>query len=144
MMHISRTARTPSYNDDGRTAETVVADTRPIWSSAVRKMADARSIEMNETTQKLAKDVKSVAADTRELMTASAECVADSIVSAREKTRMALADIQEKLFDAKQVAVDEVRAKARAADDYVHHSPWVSLGMAALVGVAVGFLLGRR
>ena len=99
---------------------------------------------MNEATQKLAKDVKSVAADTRELMTASAESVADSIVSARDKTRMALADIQEKLFDAKQVAVDEVRAKARAADDYVHHSPWVSLGMAALVGVAVGFLLGRR
>jgi ElaB/YqjD/DUF883 family membrane-anchored ribosome-binding protein len=124
--------------------ETVVADTRPIWSSAVRKTADDRSIEMNETTQKLAKDMKSVAADTRELVTAGAECMADSVVSAREKTRMALADIQAKISDAKQVAVDEVRAKARAADDYVHDSPWVSLGMAAVVGIAVGFLLGRR
>jgi ElaB/YqjD/DUF883 family membrane-anchored ribosome-binding protein len=144
MMQISRTATAASYNGAGRTAETVVADTRPIWSSAVRKTADDRSIEMNETTQKLAKDMKSVAADTRELVTAGAECMADSVVSAREKTRMALADIQAKISDAKQVAVDEVRAKARAADDYVHDSPWVSLGMAAVVGIAVGFLLGRR
>jgi ElaB/YqjD/DUF883 family membrane-anchored ribosome-binding protein len=99
---------------------------------------------MNETTQKLARDMESVAADARELIVTGAERVADSVTSAREKTRATIADMQTKLSEAKQAAVDKVQEGARAADDYVHDSPWASIGAAALIGAVIGFILGRR
>jgi len=99
---------------------------------------------MNETTEKPGRNTKSIAADACELVMATTERMTDSVASAREKTRAALAGIQTKISGAKQVAVDEVRTRARAADDYVHDSPWKSLGVAALVGLAIGLLLGRR
>jgi ElaB/YqjD/DUF883 family membrane-anchored ribosome-binding protein len=41
-----------------------------------------------------------------------------------------------------------VRAQARrvasSADGYVRESPWQALGIAALAGLAVGFLVARR
>ena len=36
------------------------------------------------------------------------------------------------------------RNAAGATDDYVRASPWQAIGLAALAGVGVGFLLARR
>lgn len=112
--------------------------------AAVQQLVNDRSIDMNETTQKLARDVDSVAADARELIVTGAERVADGVTSAREKTRATIAEVQTKISGAKQAAVDKMHEGARAADDYVHASPWASIGAAALIGAVIGFILGRR
>lgn len=39
---------------------------------------------------------------------------------------------------------DTARHAAAATDDYVRGSPWQSLGIAALAGMACGYLLARR
>jgi ElaB/YqjD/DUF883 family membrane-anchored ribosome-binding protein len=36
------------------------------------------------------------------------------------------------------------RQAASTADDYVRDNPWQALGVAALVGVTIGFLASRR
>jgi ElaB/YqjD/DUF883 family membrane-anchored ribosome-binding protein len=41
-------------------------------------------------------------------------------------------------------ALNKARHTVRAADDYVHDSPWALIGAAALVAAAVGYVLGRR
>jgi ElaB/YqjD/DUF883 family membrane-anchored ribosome-binding protein len=43
-----------------------------------------------------------------------------------------------------QPAVVKVRSAAAAADDYVRHSPWSAIGIAAAAGMLIGFLTGRR
>jgi ElaB/YqjD/DUF883 family membrane-anchored ribosome-binding protein len=48
-------------------------------------------------------------------------------------TRAALAD-----------AGESVKNAAIATDDYVHDSPWVAVGIAAGVAIALGFILGRQ
>ncbi|HTP38803.1 MAG TPA: hypothetical protein VMI92_04450 [Steroidobacteraceae bacterium] len=39
---------------------------------------------------------------------------------------------------------EKVRAVASGTNDYVRESPWQALGIAALVGAAVGYLLAAR
>jgi ElaB/YqjD/DUF883 family membrane-anchored ribosome-binding protein len=39
---------------------------------------------------------------------------------------------------------ERVLDAARKADDYVHDNPWTALAVAALLGVAAGYLLSRR
>ena len=57
------------------------------------------------------------------------------------------ARVEEKISSAKDTlksSTAAVRNAASATDDYVHDSPWQSIGMAALAGVMIGYLLGRR
>jgi ElaB/YqjD/DUF883 family membrane-anchored ribosome-binding protein len=47
--------------------------------------------------------------------------------------------------DSDAAPICETAGKAAGAtDDYVHGSPWTAIGVAALAGVAVGYLLARR
>jgi ElaB/YqjD/DUF883 family membrane-anchored ribosome-binding protein len=61
------------------------------------------------------------------------------------------AKVEQTLARAKSTAKESgatVRAYARdassATDEYVHESPWTAIGLAAAVGVVVGFLASRR
>jgi ElaB/YqjD/DUF883 family membrane-anchored ribosome-binding protein len=61
------------------------------------------------------------------------------------------AEVQAKLLAAKArlqalegPAVDAAKAVKQATEDYVHHNPWQSIGIAAAVGFLAGVLLSRR
>jgi ElaB/YqjD/DUF883 family membrane-anchored ribosome-binding protein len=57
------------------------------------------------------------------------------------------ARVEEKITSAKdtlKAGTAAVSNAASATDDYVHESPWQSVGIAAIAGLAVGYLLGRR
>ena len=48
-------------------------------------------------------------------------------------------------LDAAEAAlIEKTRAAARAADDYVHESPWQAVGIGVGVGFLLGLLLNRR
>jgi len=61
-----------------------------------------------------------------------------------DRTTEALADVGRKSHTITRSAWAKAHSTARAADDYVHHSPWTLIGAAALVAVAVGYVVGRR
>jgi len=61
-----------------------------------------------------------------------------------DRTTEALADVGRKSQTITRSAWAKAHSTARAADDYVHHSPWTLNGAAALVAVAVGYVVGRR
>ena len=61
------------------------------------------------------------------------------------------AKVQDTLAKAKTSAtqgIAVVRGKAdevsESTDEYVHENPWAAIGIAAAVGVVIGFLAGRR
>lgn len=61
------------------------------------------------------------------------------------------AKVEQTLAKAKSTATqgaDQLRGYARdataATDEYVHESPWTVIGLAAAVGVLIGFMASRR
>ena len=59
----------------------------------------------------------------------------------------ALAAVTDPVADLADLAdswLDRAWNAAQAAEDYVHEKPWAALAVAAMVGLAAGFLLSRR
>lgn len=59
--------------------------------------------------------------------------------------------VEETLAKAKTTAGEgaaAVRARAgeatEATDEYVHENPWAAIGIAAAIGIVIGFVAGRR
>ena len=59
-------------------------------------------------------------------------------------TSAALASVIDPLLDASEDWVQQARNLARGADDYIRDNPWQAIGVVALLGVALGYLVSRR
>jgi len=56
----------------------------------------------------------------------------------------ALAAVIDPLLDASETWVKRARDLAVTADEFVRDNPWQALGVVALMGVTLGYLLARR
>jgi len=93
---------------------------------------------------KLIEDLKVVAQDVEELLRATASATGDKLSEARARAEQSLRAARMHLSEASDEIADRTRAAATAADDYVRDNPWHAIGIAAGIGLAVGFLLARR
>ncbi len=55
-----------------------------------------------------------------------------------------LASVIDPLMDASENWVQKARDLVSSADDYVRDNPWQALGVMAMLGVTLGYLLSRR
>lgn len=94
--------------------------------------------------EKLAEDMKAVISDTEELLKATAGQAGEKIQSARAHVEETLRSAKARMEDLEHIAVEKVKDAAKATDKYVHDNPWPSIGIAAGVGLIVGWLLGRK
>lgn len=99
----------------------------------------------NVTSQeKLVTDIKAVIADAEDILKATADQTGEKIANLRVRIQDRLLGARIRLDAAEAALIDKTRAAARAADDYVHESPWQAVGIGAGVGFLLGLLLGRR
>ena len=94
--------------------------------------------------EKLVADLKAVVADAEEILRATASQTGDKVSELRSRIEARLASTRARLSEAERTLVEKGRAAARATDHFVHEEPWKSVGIAALVGLAMGVLIGRR
>jgi ElaB/YqjD/DUF883 family membrane-anchored ribosome-binding protein len=94
----------------------------------------------NRTKGKMADDFKMIVSDGEELLKAAANASGEGFTAARAKFAESVTSAKAKLVDLAQPATE----KARQADDYVHDSPWTAVGVAAAVGMLIGFLAAKR
>jgi ElaB/YqjD/DUF883 family membrane-anchored ribosome-binding protein len=103
---------------------------------------------MNDITSahrdKLVADLKAVIADAEEMLKLSAGQAGEEAVKLRERLQVRLSGTKERLADLQHAAVEKAKEAGHVADDFVHEKPWVSIGVAAGVGLIVGMLIGRR
>ena len=99
------------------------------------------SIELQE---KLVADIKAVITDAEEMLSATADQAGEKIAKLRARVQVRLSEAKVRLVEAEEVLIAKTRAAAKAADAYVHESPWTAVGIAAGVGVLVGLLFSRR
>jgi len=94
--------------------------------------------------EKLVADLKVVVADAEEILRATAGAAGDKVAEMRSKIESRLREAKLRLADIEAAVVDRAKAAATATDDFVHEQPWKAVGVAALLGLALGVLIGRR
>jgi ElaB/YqjD/DUF883 family membrane-anchored ribosome-binding protein len=62
----------------------------------------------------------------------------------RTKVEGALATVKQTLVDGTDQVQRQAKDAMASADGYVRGQPWQAVGVAAVVGIAVGFMVGRR
>jgi ElaB/YqjD/DUF883 family membrane-anchored ribosome-binding protein len=91
-----------------------------------------------------ADEIKNLIADVEELVARIADLNDVDVASVRNRVMSTVAAAKESLAQ----STDSVKRQAQnawsEADDYVRESPWVAVGLAALVGAVAGILVARR
>jgi ElaB/YqjD/DUF883 family membrane-anchored ribosome-binding protein len=84
-----------------------------------------------------------------DLMDASGELLAQvadqkgpEIAALRDRLAKGMIEVKQYLAETAQQAGEQIKDTAVAVDDYVHDSPWVSIGVAATVAALLGYAAG--
>jgi ElaB/YqjD/DUF883 family membrane-anchored ribosome-binding protein len=96
------------------------------------------------TMDKLLEDLRTVIADTEELLKATANQAGARIAAARTKVEESLKAANARIAQAQEAALARTKIAAKATDDYVRAKPWNAVGIAAGVGFVLGVLIARR
>ena len=94
--------------------------------------------------EKLIDDFSAVLSEAEEMLKRASAETGDKARDLRSQVETKLLRAKLRLQELEGEAVDRAKAAARVTDDYVHDNPWQAIGIAAVVGVAVGLLLNRR
>jgi ElaB/YqjD/DUF883 family membrane-anchored ribosome-binding protein len=103
------------------------------------------SLLSNEVTKdQLIADFNVVVADAEALLKATANQGGEKLAEVRARAEKSLGAAKARLLETQDALIAKTREAARATDEYVHERPWNAVGMAAGIGLLVGFLIGRR
>ena len=104
--------------------------------------------DTNAAKDKLVEDFNAVTADIEELLKAIASAGGEKAQALRADLDRNLQAAREQFNRLEERAREGTRAAAIQADEYVHENPWQSIalaaGIAALAGIVVGLLIGRK
>ena len=96
------------------------------------------------TREKLIADMRIVVADTEQLLKAVINQSGEKLAALQPRIEENLRNARTRLAEFEQVATEKARAAVETTDDYAHEHPWKIAGFSALLGLAVGLLIGRR
>ena len=96
--------------------------------------------EIEQSTERLLRDLKDIVKDGEELLQSGEEALSDKGTAARERLAAAL----EVAKDTRRKLEAKAREGAQAADQLVREYPYQALGAAFGVGLLLGILVNRR
>jgi ElaB/YqjD/DUF883 family membrane-anchored ribosome-binding protein len=100
--------------------------------------------EFNRAKGKMADDLRMIVNDGEDLLKAAANTSGEGFTAgftaARAKFAEHVMSVKAKLADVSRPAIEG----AGRADDYVQENPWTAIGVAAAVGMLIGFLAAKR
>jgi ElaB/YqjD/DUF883 family membrane-anchored ribosome-binding protein len=94
--------------------------------------------------ERLVDDLAVVLGEAEDMLKRAAAETGDKARDLRSQVETKLLRAKLRLQELEGEAVDRAKAAARATDDYVHGHPWQAVGVAAVIGLAIGLLLNRR
>ena len=93
---------------------------------------------------KLAADLKGLVADADDLLKEVTHSTLDGITEARSRFDASLSALRAKLEDARSAISEKTERATDASREYVRENPWKVLGVTALAGFLLGYLISRR
>ena len=100
--------------------------------------------DLAESKNRLAADFENLVNEAEELLRTTGNYTGEGFAQARAKFESRLNEIKSSMSDIQSVAFDRYRQAAENADRYVRDNPWQAVGVAAAVGILIGFLTTRR
>jgi ElaB/YqjD/DUF883 family membrane-anchored ribosome-binding protein len=104
-------------------------------------MTDSGATASNGATQS---EMCNLISDIEEVLGKAAHIVDLDVTKLREGLRQKIAMAKSGLSEGGRRITEVAGTAASATDAYVHRSPWQAVGIAAIAGAAVGFLVARR
>mgnify|MGYP006783711907 CR=1 FL=1 len=99
---------------------------------------------MTISREKLVDDFSAVLTEAEDLLKRAANESGERAKDLRSQVEAKLLAAKLRLQEIEGEAVDRARVAARITDEYVHDNPWQAIGVAAVLGFAVGLLMNRR
>ena len=96
------------------------------------------------TSEQLITDFKVVVADAEALLKATANQGGEKLAEVRAKAEESLRVVKARMTEAQEALIVKTKEAAKATDVYVHENPWQAIGVAAGLGLLIGWLMGRR
>jgi ElaB/YqjD/DUF883 family membrane-anchored ribosome-binding protein len=96
------------------------------------------------TSEQLITDFKVVVADAEALLKATANQGGEKLAEVRAKAEESLRVVKARMAEAQEALIVKTKEAAKATDVYVHENPWQAIGVAAGLGLLIGWLMGRR
>lgn len=96
------------------------------------------------TSEQLIADFKVVVQDAEALLKATANQGGEKLAELRAKAEESLRVARARLAQAQEALILKTKQAAKATDVYVHEHPWQAIGVAAALGLLIGWLMGRR
>jgi len=89
-------------------------------------------------------DLKALAADTRDLLQATAGDLTEKTKEARARVTAALERAKTSYSEMQDQSIESAKAAAKKADETIRANPYQSIGIALVVGLLVGALWRRK
>lgn len=93
---------------------------------------------------KLMADLRVVISDAQALLKMTTDEMSEGADDIRSRVKSRLEQAKVDLIELQETGVAKAKAAGHAADEFVHESPWKSIGIASGVGLVIGLLIGRR
>lgn len=87
---------------------------------------------------------KNLVADVEDLVKKVANVDDDEIAKIRSRIQDTLAKARSTAGERLSAARERAEEATDATDDYVRENPWAAVGIAAAIGIVIGFVAGRR
>lgn len=89
-------------------------------------------------------EIHNLIADVEDLLKGVANVGDADIARLRARVTETVQSAKETLKERTEMLRSQATDAAAVADDYVRERPWVAIGVAAAIGIAVGMMAGRR
>lgn len=96
------------------------------------------------TKEELVRDLGVVVAGGDDLINRVANSSAEQLAAARTKIKGELGEARTGLDNARISVTEKAKEAAGATHEYLRQNPWKVLGVAAVTGLVIGFVLSRR
>jgi ElaB/YqjD/DUF883 family membrane-anchored ribosome-binding protein len=96
------------------------------------------------TKEQLIADFQAVVADAEALLRATANQGGEELAAVRARAEESIKVVKVRIAEEQVALIAKTKEVAKAADAYVHESPWKAVGVAAGFGLLIGLLSGRR
>lgn len=92
----------------------------------------------------MAREYNALLSDLEHLIGTAASMSPEEMSEAKASLTARIVAARDSIAGAGTAAIDHARRGAKATDRFVTERPWQSVGIVALAGLLVGYLLGRR
>ena len=99
----------------------------------------------SETSQSgVAREYHAFVSDVEDLVSSATSLTGEDLARAKARLGARISSARASISKVSSAVTDQVRSGATATDSYVRTQPWQAVGISAVAGILIGYLLGRR